>query len=107
MLAPLVQTIGEAIEYELHQDPFQRDPAFVRGILPLVQSINLYCGTEIRGWKNVPRKGPFLIVGNHSGGAETSDIAPLLGKWIERRGPAAPLYSLAYDLLFTYPVIGP
>lgn len=107
VFAPLVRSLGDAIQNGLHEDPFQRDPAFVRRLLPLVKSFNLYFGTEIRGWKNVPRRGPFLIVGNHSGGAETSDIAPLLAKWVEERGPKAPLYSLAYDLMFGYPVVGP
>jgi 1-acyl-sn-glycerol-3-phosphate acyltransferase len=107
VFAPLVRSLGITLQQELNEDPFQRDPTFVRRMLPLVRWINLYFGTEIRGWKNVPRKGPFLIVGNHSGGAESSDIAPLLAKWIEERGPDAPLYSLGYDLLFTYPIIGP
>lgn len=107
VFAPLVRPLGDAIQNGLHGDPFQRDPAFIRRLLPLVKSLNLYFGTEIRGWKNVPRKAPFLIVGNHSGGAETSDIAPLLAKWIDDRGPEAPLYSLAYDLMFSYPIVGP
>jgi len=107
LFEPLVQSLGDAIQNGLTEDPFQRDPVFVRRLLPLVKSFNLYFGTEIRGWKNVPRKGPFLIVGNHSGGAETSDIAPLLAKWVEDRGPEAPLYSLGYDLIFSYPVVGP
>jgi 1-acyl-sn-glycerol-3-phosphate acyltransferase len=107
VFAPLLRSLGDAIQQGLNEDPFQRDPAFIRRILPLVKSINLYFGTEIRGWNNVPGKGPFLIVGNHSGGAGTSDTAPLLAKWVEDRGSADPLYSLGYDLLFTYPVIGP
>jgi 1-acyl-sn-glycerol-3-phosphate acyltransferase len=76
-------------------------------MLPLAKAVNRYFGTAIRGWENVPQRGAMLIVGNHSGGAETSDIAPLLQKWVEDRGPKAPLYSLGYDLLFAYPIVGP
>lgn len=105
--APLVAAIDSAIKSELTQDPFQRDPAFVSRMLPLVNAVNYYFGTEIRGWENVPQRGPVLIVGNHSGGAETSDAAPLLARWVEDRGAAAPIYFLGYDLLFTYPVVAP
>jgi len=49
----------------------------------------------------------MLIVGNHSGGAQTMDTAPLLERWIEDRGLETPLYMLGYDLLFAFPVIGP
>jgi 1-acyl-sn-glycerol-3-phosphate acyltransferase len=87
-------------------DPFQRDPAFVARMRPLIEAVNLYFGTEVRGWSHLPARGPFLIVGNHSGGAQTHDLWFLLGKWIKERGPEAPLYALAYDLLFTYPIVG-
>ncbi len=105
--APLLEAIDSAIRSELTQDPFQRDPAFVSRLLPLVNAVNAYFGTEIRGWENVPQRGPVLIVGNHSGGAETSDAAPLLARWVEDRGVAAPIYFLGYDLLFTYPIVAP
>jgi len=87
-------------------DPFRRDPAMVARLTPLIDAINVYFGTEIRGWSHVPKRGPFLIVGNHSGGAAPNDLAFLLGKWIKERGPEAPLYALGYDLLFAYPVVG-
>jgi len=72
----------------------------------MIHAVNAYFGTEIRGWSHVPRRGAFLIVGNHSGGASPNDLAFLLGKWVKERGPAAPLYALGYDLLFAYPVVG-
>ena len=105
--APLVDAIDSAIKSGLTQDPFQRDPAFVSRMLPVVNAVNVYFGTEIRGWENLPKRGPVLIVGNHSGGAETSDAAPLLARWVQDRGAAAPIYFLGYDLLFTYPVVAP
>ncbi len=105
-LRPLTNAIDGVIKRELKAEPFQRDPAFVQLMMPLVKAINLYFGTEIRGWEHVPRRGPVLIVGNHSGGAETSDIAPIFARWVDAFGPQRPLYALGYDLLFAYPIIG-
>jgi len=106
-LAPLVGALGSLVTAGVREQPFRRDPAFVEQIFPLVKAVNRYFGTEFHGWHHVPRNRPCLIVGNHSGGAETNDFAFLLHKWVENRGPAAPLYGLAYDLLFGAPFIGP
>jgi 1-acyl-sn-glycerol-3-phosphate acyltransferase len=107
ILRPLVAPLRERIDDELHADPFQRDPATVAAVLPLLKLITGYFSCEVRGWENVPKRGPMLIVGNHSGGAETTDLAYLLVPWIEDRGADAPLYALTYDLTFTYPGLGP
>jgi 1-acyl-sn-glycerol-3-phosphate acyltransferase len=76
-------------------------------VVPLVRALNAYFATEVRGWEHVPKAGPFLVVGNHSGGAETVDLAFFLGPWLAERGPEAPLHALAYDLFFSYPLVGP
>lgn len=107
LVQPLIDAIDASVRSQVTRKPFQRDPALVEQLLPLIDAINLYFGTEIRGWENLPEDGPVLIVGNHSGGAETSDVAPLLARWVRDRGSQAPLYMLGYDLLFTYPIIGP
>lgn len=106
LLAPLVSALDALVNAGLHERPFQRHPAFVEQILPLVKALNLYFGTEYRGWQHVPRGRPCLIVGNHSGGAESNDFWFLLHKWVVDRGPETPLYSLAYNLLFGTPLLG-
>lgn len=106
VLAPLVQALGSLVQAGVREQSFQRDPAFIEQVFPLVRGVNRYFDTDFRGWEHVPRT-PCLIVGNHSGGAESNDFAFLLYKWVEERGSAAPLYSLTYDLLFGAPVIGP
>jgi len=105
-MQPVIDALDHATAEEIKRDPFQRDPAVVQSYLPYLKATARYFGTEIRGWENLPEKGPFLIVGNHSGGAETTDAYGILARWIEERGPEAPLYSLAYNLLFAYPVVG-
>ncbi|HVO22739.1 MAG TPA: 1-acyl-sn-glycerol-3-phosphate acyltransferase [Candidatus Margulisiibacteriota bacterium] len=107
LLQPLVDRIDMTIKAQLKQAHFQRDPRAVRLVLPLLRVINRYFGAEIRGWQNLPKHGAFLIVGNHSGGAQTTDVAALLERWIEDRGPKAALYMLGYDLTFAYPIVGP
>jgi 1-acyl-sn-glycerol-3-phosphate acyltransferase len=106
-MRPLVDVLDRAVKVETAVDPFQRDAAFVARVHPLFHPMNLYFGTEFRGWENLPAEGPFLVVGNHSGGAESNDFWFLFTKWVAERGADAPLYALAYDLLFAYPVMGP
>ncbi len=106
LLRPMLETIDSAIRNGKDTNPFQRAPGFVARMAPVVRTVNRYFGTEVRGWENVPDEGPFLIVGNHSGGAEPNDFWFLLGKWLQERGPEAPLYALTYDLLFAPPLVG-
>jgi 1-acyl-sn-glycerol-3-phosphate acyltransferase len=104
---PLLDTLDTAIRDARQENPFQRDARAVARLQPLLRGVCTYYGTEVRGWHNLPRRGPFLVVGNHSGGAQTTDLAFFLAEWVKTRGAAAPLYALAYDLMFSYPVIGP
>jgi 1-acyl-sn-glycerol-3-phosphate acyltransferase len=106
LLPPLVAGLGSLVKAGVREQPFQRDPAFIARIFPLLKAVHLYFGTAYRGWRHVPRDTPCLIVGNHSGGAESNDFTFLLYKWVQERGAAAPLYSLAYNLLFGVPGAG-
>lgn len=103
----LVDAIEEAIGAEHQNDPFRRDPQAVEQAVKLADLLNAYFGGELLGWKNVPKKGPMLIVGNHSGGMASVDPVPFLIHWVRERGAEAPLYFLAYDLLFAVPRVGP
>lgn len=98
-----VGVLGARVNGETRQPAFRRDPAFIERIFPVAKAVSLYFGAEFRGWEHVPRDAPCLIVGNHSGGAEPPDFWLLLYKWVTERGAEAPLYSLAYDLLFGMP----
>ena len=106
LLASFVARLGTLVRSGTHRRPVQRDAAFIKQMYPLMKLSNLYHGVEFRGWRNVPRERACLIVGNHSGGAGTNDFGFLLCGWVERRGAEAPLYCLAYDLLFGTPIIG-
>ena len=45
-----------------------RDPGFLRAVRPMLELYCRYFRSEVRGWERVPEEGPFLVVGNHSGG---------------------------------------
>lgn len=107
LVKPLLSAVEKGITKATAQDPFQRDPRFVRRAARLMKLVNAYFGCELRGWENLPRRGPALIVGNHSGGLLSVDIVPLMVRWVEERGSEAPLYILGYDLVFAHPVFGP
>jgi 1-acyl-sn-glycerol-3-phosphate acyltransferase len=104
--ADILNRLCEAVDTGVRQRPFQRDPFFIEQVFPLARTINRYFSTEFLGWSHIPRDMPCLIVGNHSGGATPNDFVFLLYKWVKERGPAAPLYGLAYNLLFGAPLIG-
>ena len=101
-----LRALESVVEEVRHEDPFQRDPATVARIAALAEVMRLYFNPEVRGFENLPAQGPLLVVGNHSGGLETVDFWPLFIEWVRRRGPEVPLYALAYDLNFAYPVVG-
>jgi 1-acyl-sn-glycerol-3-phosphate acyltransferase len=107
LMRPLVHSLDTTLAQQRRTDPFRRDPTLLREIVPLLKALNSYFATEVRGWENLPAHGPFLIVGNHSGGAESNDFWFFLETWLERRGADAPLYGLGYDVLFAYPGVGP
>jgi 1-acyl-sn-glycerol-3-phosphate acyltransferase len=96
-----------ALQQARDEDPFGFDPEFVRSVLPMLKLTDAYFNAELRGWENLPESGPFLLVANHSGGALPVDPWPFYVRWFEERGAQTPLYSLTYDLDFSFPVVGP
>ncbi|MGI9602866.1 MAG: lysophospholipid acyltransferase family protein, partial [Acidimicrobiales bacterium] len=103
---PLLDLVDHRLADQARHDPFRRKAEVVERYAPYFKVWSDYFATEIQGWENLPRKGPYLIVGNHSGGAETNDAVFFLHRWVAEHGPDEPLYILAYDLLFGMPGIG-
>ncbi len=106
LFAPIVERLESGAAEGLESDPLRRDPELIAALWPLFQASAAYMGSEVRGFENLPRDEPVLIVGNHSGGAFTADPIPLMAKWIERRGVEAPLYALSYQLFFSNASMG-
>ncbi len=84
-----------------------RDPAFVRAVRPLLERYVAWFRPEVRGFERLPEHGPFLVVGNHSGGATTPDIPVLLTAWWRARGDGEPIYALFHSFFLRLPGVGP
>lgn len=94
---------AQATERELGAEAFQRDPAFLAKMLPLMERWSRYFDGEVRGLEHVPASGPVLLVGNHSGGQLTPDTAVFFAAWYRARGLDRPLVALAFDAAFGIP----
>ena len=112
LLNPLVSGIrrrdivgrwAEALERELQQPADQRDPDFIRQIVPAMELLGRYFGAEVRHIERIPPQSPVVLVGNHSGGAITPDTSVLIAAWYRARGFDDPLALLAVDALFGIP----
>ena len=91
------------MEQGLVADFDQRDPAYLERIQPVIGAVLRWFDPEVQHFDRLPAEGPFLVVGNHSGGIYMPDFWAFLHRWVEERGPETPLYSLAFDFLFTLP----
>ena len=97
----LVDLWSRKMQAELALPAFQRDPALLERILPLMDLLSRYFDGEVRGLDRVPPRA--LLVGNHSGGTLTPDTTVLIAAWYRARGLDSPLVLLALDALFGIP----
>jgi 1-acyl-sn-glycerol-3-phosphate acyltransferase len=104
LLGRLETAVGNNVEEA--SDPSGRDPRFIRSIMPAVDVALRWFAPEVNGFHHLPADGPFLVVGNHSGGVFMPDYWAFLREWVRRRGAEAPLYSLGFDFLFSIPGTG-
>jgi len=99
----LLEFVSERIDESLGEPTFQRDPDFLKILLPLMELFNRYFDSEVRGFENVPDGGPMLLVGNHSGGILVPDTTALIATWYRERGLDSVLVGLALDAVFAVP----
>src|ERR1035437_9683273 len=72
-------------------------PAFLRVARPILERFASYFRPEVRGFERLPQRGPFLVVGNHSGGQMPPDLPVLLTAWWRERGEDEPVYALFHS----------
>lgn len=85
----------------------ERDPRFIRRSQRLLELYASYFRPQVRGFENVPERGPFLVVGNHSGGANPPDLPILLTAWWRERGVDEPVFALFHSWFIGLPGAGP
>lgn len=84
-----------------------RDPSFLRTVRPILERYASYFRSEVRGFDRLPTQGPFLVVGNHSGGQMPPDLPVLLTAWWRERGEDEAVYALFHSFFLELPGIGP
>ena len=99
----LIDQLGDRVEHALEDELLQRDPEVVARVMSVADRFLGWFDPEVRGFEHLPEEGPFLVVGNHSGGIYMPDYWALLRHWVRERGPDAPLYSMGFDFLFSIP----
>ena len=83
-----------------------RDPEFLRSARPILERFASYFRPEVSGFELLPRRGPFLVVGNHSGGQMPPDLPVLLVAWWRERGEEEPVYALFHSFMLGIPGVG-
>lgn len=79
------------------------DPGLLRRMVRFGRPLyKLWFRSEVRGLDRIP-SGGALIVSNHSGGTNPSDVPVLWMDFFEKFGYDRPLYTLAHDLVFRGP----
>jgi 1-acyl-sn-glycerol-3-phosphate acyltransferase len=72
----------------------------------MLETFARYFRPDVRGFEHLPEKGPFLVVGNHSGGQMAPDLPILLTAWWRERGIEEPVYALFHSTFLAIPGIG-
>lgn len=83
-----------------------RDPEFIERVRPLLETYVRWFKPEVRGFDRLPATGPFLVVGNHSGGTTTPDLPILMTRWWRERGVEEPVYGLFHTMMLGIPGLG-
>jgi 1-acyl-sn-glycerol-3-phosphate acyltransferase len=86
-------------------DPFDAlDPDYIRATLPALKTLSeTYFRSDVSGLERIPKEGPVLLVGNHSGGTMIADTFVFAQAFYEHFGPHRLFHQLAHDLVFKTP----
>jgi 1-acyl-sn-glycerol-3-phosphate acyltransferase len=103
----LLDSLWQRIDAGRGDSSVQRDPDFIRRMLPAIARYTSYFTPEVRGLDQLPADGPALLVGNHSGFVYMPEAWVCGQAVLSRRGIGSSAYALAYDLLFAVPGVGP
>jgi 1-acyl-sn-glycerol-3-phosphate acyltransferase len=85
----------------------ERDTDYIRETLPgLWMLASVWFRADVRGLHHVPREGPVLLVGNHSGGMVAPDLFVFVLAFSTYFGVERRFYQLAHNLVLSMPGLG-
>lgn len=88
-------------------DPAARDPEFIAETAGAGWAFaRAYFRAEVRGLERIPRHGPVLLVGNHSGGNVSPEVLVTTLAFVREFGVTREFYQLAHDMVLSVPVLG-
>jgi 1-acyl-sn-glycerol-3-phosphate acyltransferase len=95
----LAALLDQVVHADLDADDLgNRDPEFIAAATPVFDFLwNRYFRAEVKGAEHIPTGGPFIVVGNHSGGPLISDVLLKLSCWNRHFGPQRPPRALLHD----------
>ena len=99
------QTAGSLLPRFREGNLDDRDTDAMREMLPGMWLLaSAWFRPEIRGLERVPRQGPVLIVGNHTGGSNSPEVLIAQLAFSAYFGVERPHYQLAHRMLLNSPV---
>jgi 1-acyl-sn-glycerol-3-phosphate acyltransferase len=82
-----------------------RDPDAIRELLPgMWLLVSLWFRPDVRGLHHIPKAGPALIVGNHTGGLQSPEVFISQLAISSFLGTERPFYQLAHRMVLNSPV---
>jgi 1-acyl-sn-glycerol-3-phosphate acyltransferase len=108
--ADLLARTGSALARRIQSwvppaDLDQRDTDYIRETLPgLWMLASLYFRADVRGLHHIQRKGPVLLVGNHSGGMMAPDLFVFVLAFSTYFGVERRFYQLAHNGVVASPL---
>jgi 1-acyl-sn-glycerol-3-phosphate acyltransferase len=103
--SPVRRLAGSLVPRFREGDLDDRDTDAMRELLPAVWLlVSAWFRPDIRGLERVPRDGPVLIVGNHTGGANSPEVHISQLAFSAYFGVERPHYQLAHRMVLNSPV---
>jgi 1-acyl-sn-glycerol-3-phosphate acyltransferase len=107
MLGKAAGRAARSLASRLQADLDDRDPDYIRENLPLSWLMaTIWYRAEVRNLKNVPEKGPVLLVGNHTGGNMSPETIFFTLAFSTYFGVERRFHQLAHNLVLASP-LGP
>jgi 1-acyl-sn-glycerol-3-phosphate acyltransferase len=105
MASPVRRLAGSLVPRFREGNLDDRDTDAMREMLPGMWLLaSTWFRPDIRGLERVPREGPVLIVGNHTGGANSPEVLIAQLAFSAYFGVERPHYQLAHRMVLNSPV---